>query len=71
MNLMTKRDVAKRLAITTRTIDRLRAAGYDLGVLKLPGGAVRFDPQKIEEIIRVRQLRRQRGSVLPQKMMEK
>lgn len=69
-NLLTKREVAKRFAITTRTIDRLRAAGYDLGVLKLPGGSVRFDPTKIEEIIRSRQLRRRRDSVLAQNMLD-
>jgi hypothetical protein len=62
--LLTKKQAAAILAVTPRTLDRLRAAGYDLGALKLPGGAVRFDPTRIREIIETRRFRKRLRSDL-------
>ncbi len=49
--LLTKEEVADLFRTSVRTIDRWRQR-YDLGEIKLPGGTVRFDPSKIEEIVR-------------------
>jgi hypothetical protein len=62
--LLTKKQAAAILAVTPRTLDRMRASGYDLGAIKLPGGAVRFDPTRIREIIETRRFGRRLRSDL-------
>lgn len=46
--LLTKKEVAKILGVSTRTIDRYRAMNFDLGVVSMPGGGVRFDASRIQ-----------------------
>lgn len=50
--LLTKRELAEVLVLSTRTIDRLRAKGIDLGEVRLHDRAVpRFDPAKVQAAI--------------------
>jgi len=50
--LLTKTEVAALLSTSTRTIDRMRARGFDLGEVRLHDRAVpRFDPAKVEAAI--------------------
>jgi transposase len=58
MALLTKRQIAQHFQVSTRTIDRWRAMGIDLGVIKTPGGAVRFNPVKLESTIRAGKFKR-------------
>lgn len=50
-NWLNKKEVAKRLGMSERTIDRFRSAGYDLGEKKLPTGTVKFRQSVIESIL--------------------
>ena len=50
--LLTKTEVAALLSTSTRTIDRMRARGFDLGEVRLHDRAVpRFDAAKVETAI--------------------
>jgi hypothetical protein len=50
--LWTKQELAERLGKHTRTIDRMRARGIDLGEVRLHDRATpRFDPAKVEAAI--------------------
>jgi DNA-binding transcriptional regulator LsrR (DeoR family) len=50
--LLTKRELAEVLSLSTRTIDRLRARGIDLGEVRLHDRATpRFDPAKVQAAI--------------------
>ena len=50
--LWTKQELAERLGLHTRTIDRMRSKGIDLGEVRLHDRAVpRFDPAKVEAAI--------------------
>ena len=50
--LLTKSEVAARLSKSTRTIDRMRGMGIDLGEVRLHDRATpRFDPAKVEAAI--------------------
>lgn len=48
--LITKSELAKLLNTSTRTIDRWRSAGIDLGEVKTPG-TPRFNPVKVKTMI--------------------
>lgn len=51
--LLTKQELAAVLNTSTRTIDRMRARGFDLGEVRLHDRATpRFDPAKVEAAIR-------------------
>ena len=56
---LTKLEVARHLKISQRTVDRLRAAGHDLGEMRI-GAVVRFDPAKIQKIIANKKIKRRR-----------
>jgi excisionase family DNA binding protein len=47
--LMTKREVAERLSISTRTLDRIRSMG-EIKAVRV-GGQVRFRPEDVEKFI--------------------
>jgi excisionase family DNA binding protein len=47
--LMTKREAADRLSISTRTLDRIRSKGEIKAVAV--GGQVRFRPEDVEKYI--------------------
>ena len=50
--LLTKAELAAMLNTSTRTIDRLRSAGVDLGEVRLsPISYPRFDPAKVSRQI--------------------
>ena len=50
--LWNKQELAERLGLHTRTIDRMRAKGIDLGEVRLHDRAVpRFDPARVEAAI--------------------
>jgi hypothetical protein len=50
--LLTKQELAALLHTSTRTIDRMRAKGIDLGEVRLHDRAVpRFDPDKVRAAI--------------------
>jgi hypothetical protein len=50
--LMTKQELAGVLNTSTRTIDRMRARGIDLGEVRLHDRATpRFDPDKVRAAI--------------------
>lgn len=50
--LMTKQELAAVLNTSTRTIDRMRARGIDVGEVRLHDRATpRFDPAKVEAAI--------------------
>lgn len=50
--LMRKKELAAMLQTSTRTIDRMRARGIDLGEVRLHDRATpRFDPAKVEAAI--------------------
>jgi DNA-binding transcriptional MerR regulator len=57
---LTKQEVAKMFQISTRTLDRWRAMGIDLGEITI-NGTVRFDPAKVASIIAARKAKRRRG----------
>ena len=40
--LLTKKELAEKLSLSTRTIDRLRARGVDMGEVKLGTKTIRF-----------------------------
>lgn len=48
--LLTKREAAKLLSVTERTLDNYRSEGR-LRAVKLGKGAVRFDPQDLRTFI--------------------
>lgn len=48
--LLSKKQVAEKLAISTRTIDRLRASNFDFGEVRI-GSVVRFQSSKIEKLM--------------------
>lgn len=51
-NLLTKVELAQLLNLSTRTIDRLRASGFDLGEVRMsPNSFPRFDPEKVQDAI--------------------
>jgi hypothetical protein len=56
---LTKQGVAKMFQISTRTVDRWRAMGIDLGEINI-NGTVRFDPSKVANIIATRKVKRRR-----------
>jgi len=56
---LTKAEVARQFKISQRTVDRLRAAGHDLGEM-LIGAVVRFDAAKIRQIISHKKLKKLR-----------
>lgn len=58
-HLLTKKEVARRFQISTRTLDRWRSMGLDLGELMV-GGTIRFDPAKIANIIATQKVKRRR-----------
>ncbi len=58
-SMLTKKEVASRFQISTRTLDRWRSMGIDLGEIVV-GGTIRFDPTKIANIISTQKLRRRR-----------
>jgi excisionase family DNA binding protein len=47
--LMTKREAADRLSISTRTLDRIRSKG-EIKAVQV-GGQVRFRPEDVEKFI--------------------
>lgn len=49
----TARDVADRLAVSTETVMRWTRSG-DLPAIKLPGGALRFDPDQFDAWLQAR-----------------
>ena len=52
-SLLTKKELAALLNTSTRTIDRMRARGMDLGEVRLHEKALpRFDPEKVLNAIR-------------------
>jgi hypothetical protein len=59
--VLTKKEVARRFQISTRTLDRWRSMGLDLGEITV-GGTIRFDPAKIANIITTQKVRRRRKS---------
>lgn len=61
---LTKAEVARHFKISERTVDRLRAAGHDLGEMRI-GAVIRFDAAKIQQIIAAKKLKRRRQSPSP------
>lgn len=57
---LTKAEVARLFKISQRSVDRLRASGMDLGELRV-GATVRFDAEKIRQIITTKKIRRKRA----------
>jgi len=51
--MLSARDVAERLAVSTETVLRWTRSG-ELPAVKLPGGAIRFDPDRLEAWLRAR-----------------
>lgn len=51
--MLTARDVADRLAVSTETILRWTRNG-DLPAVKLPGGAIRFDADQLDAWLEAR-----------------
>ena len=50
--LMTRNELAKLLNVSTRTVDRWRSAGLDLGEFRAhPQALPRFDPEKVRQAI--------------------
>jgi phage terminase Nu1 subunit (DNA packaging protein) len=50
--LMTRDELAKLLNVSTRTVDRWRAEGLDLGEFRAhPRALPRFDPEKVRQAI--------------------
>lgn len=49
--LISKREVARMLSVSTRTVDRYRAAGL-FKVVKLNRHTVRFNKEQIDEAVR-------------------
>ena len=45
--MLTARDVADRLSVSTETVLRWTRAG-DLPAIRLPGGAIRFHPDQLD-----------------------
>jgi hypothetical protein len=45
MEYLTKKELAGKLKLSTRTIDRHRASGLDLGAIKI-GHRIRFDQER-------------------------
>jgi hypothetical protein len=58
---LTKKEVARLFQVSTRTLDRWRSMGVDLGELTIEG-TIRFDPAKVADIIATQKLRRTRRS---------
>lgn len=58
-NMLTKKELARRFGISTRTVDRWRSMGFDLGEVAI-SGTIRFDPKKIAQIISTQKIRRRR-----------
>jgi hypothetical protein len=58
---LTKKEVARLFQVSTRTLDRWRSMGVDLGELTIEG-TIRFDPAKIADIIATQKVRRRRRS---------
>jgi excisionase family DNA binding protein len=50
--LLTKREVSQRLRVSERTVDRWRRLGLIGAVQPLPGGAVRFRREDVEQLER-------------------
>jgi hypothetical protein len=61
--MLTKQEVARCFQITTRTLDRWRALGYDLGEIVIQG-TVRFDPGKVNDIVRTNKIKKHRRTKL-------
>jgi hypothetical protein len=55
----TKKELARRFQISTRTVDRWRSMGIDLGEITI-GGIIRFNPDKVAAIIATQKIRRRR-----------
>ena len=52
MKMLTRNELADIFNVSTRTIDRLRAAGYDLGEFRAhPKALPRFNAEKVQEAI--------------------
>lgn len=49
--LLTKREVAKLLRVSERTVNRYLSAGVDLGKVVLPSGVLRFNRAKVEQAV--------------------
>lgn len=59
--LMTKQELAGVLNTSTRTIDRMRARGIDLGEVRLHDRATpRFDPDKVRAAIQAGKFSKQK-----------
>ncbi len=56
-DILTKREAAAMLCVTTRTIDSWRARGIDMGVVYTPTRRVRFSAEAIEKMLRTRRPR--------------
>jgi hypothetical protein len=56
---LTKKEVARRFQISTRTVDRWRSMGVDLGEINV-NGTPRFSPEKIANIIATQKVSRRR-----------
>jgi hypothetical protein len=56
---LTKQEVAQRFQISTRTLDRWRSMGIDLGEINI-NGTPRFNPEKVATIIATQKVRRRR-----------
>jgi hypothetical protein len=62
MELLTRTELAEVLKVSTRTIDRLRAAGYELGEFRsYPGACPRFNSEKVREAIKASGFRKARA----------
>lgn len=49
--LLTKKEVATVLGISTRTIDRIRARGVDVGAVRLGPKTVRFKASRVKQLL--------------------
>ena len=70
--LYTREDVANLFRVTTRTIDRWRSQGLDLGVVQAyPGALPRFDPDTVHRAIAAGGFRKLKQPRTPPKPVEK
>lgn len=64
--LMTREELARFMNISTRTVDRWRSMGLDLGEIRAhPLALPRFDPEKVQQSIQAGSFRKSKKSASP------